>query len=169
MRKLIVYFHGYGGSPSSGKVDKLEQAGYEVYAWKIDVDPSVSMPRLDEKIMNMLTSYIHDDIELVFIGTSLGGWYAAKLAETYDCKSILINPSPDPSASLSKYDISKEVLARYTPLNFNRNQTVFIGTEDEVIDFTGVNFKDAKVIYVGGGDHRFDDHFNHVIDYLNIS
>jgi predicted esterase YcpF (UPF0227 family) len=166
MEKIVIYCHGYNSAPNSSKTERLS-AEFETHAWHIDVDPSVSILFLEKMIDNLLLDHINEDIQLVFVGTSLGAWYAARLAESYGAKSVLINPSIDPQTSLQKYVLGIDIRMKYdTKINFNKNTKVFIGTNDEVLSFDGVDFGDADVEYVKA-DHRFaGEEFNKVIEYI---
>ena len=46
MKPIVVYCHGYGSSSNTDKVQRLRNFGFEVHAWDIDIDPSVSIPFL---------------------------------------------------------------------------------------------------------------------------
>jgi len=169
MKKVIVYCHGYGSNTKSGKVQQLKDAGFETYCYKADMDPDIACESLCDNIDLMLLDYLHQEIKLIFVGTSLGGWMASKLADCYSASAVIINPSHNPKESLERYGISEEIRNKYTPLVANRHYVYFFGENDEVIDHslftetlvgkcTWFSYKDA--------DHRFDDHFKFVIDYL---
>lgn len=167
MKKIVFYFHGYGSNPNSDKVNQLVEAGLETCSWAINIDPDISVPYLEEKILSVILDHLHEPIELYFVGTSLGAWYADKLGQLFESDNvILINPSYDPRNSLHKYGVNDLVSSKYDPIRFGKNHRVYIGTNDEVIDFTDFDFGEAKVTYVEGADHRFKEHFKIVIDYL---
>jgi predicted esterase YcpF (UPF0227 family) len=167
MKKIVVYFHGYGSSANTDKVQQLRDAGIETYSWDIDINPIVSLPELGDKIDDMLMDKPHEPARIFFLGTSLGAWYASVLGSMYGIKTVLINPSYNPKESLIKYGVDEMILMSYfTDIQFNATQKVFIGTNDEVIDFTDVDFNGADVTYIEGGDHRFNKEFHHVIDYI---
>ena len=167
MKKIVIYFHGYDSSASSGKTEQLKAAGFETYSWDIDIDPSVSIPYLEEQILDMILDHVNEEIELFFVGTSLGGWYAAKLAELFNSENVfLVNPSYNPSESLKKYGEPLSICEKYHDLEFKNYHTIYIGAEDTVIDFTDVDFNGADFSIVGGADHRFADYFYRVIEDL---
>lgn len=167
MKKIVVYFHGFGSSAQTDKVQMLRDAGFETYAWDINVDPMVSLPDLTSKIDSMLLDDLHTPIELFFVGTSLGAWYASNLAHLYGVNAVLINPAYNPSEALKQFNVSQEILDNYLiDVHFSPHQKVFIGSEDTVIDFNGVDFGGADVTVVDGADHRFNKEFGLVIDYI---
>lgn len=167
MKKIVIYFHGYGSSANSGKTEQLRNAGFETYSWDIDIDPDISIKRLEERILDMILDYLNEDIELFFVGTSLGAWYAAEMAERFNSENVfLINPSYNPSESLKKYGVPLSICEKYNDLEFKNYHTIYIGAEDTVIDFTDVDFNGADYSIVAGADHRFADHFYRVIEDL---
>lgn len=166
MKKVIIYCHGYNSSAQSDKVKRLSAAG-EVYAWNINIDPEVSLDDLEQKIDDLLISKMNEDFIMVFVGTSLGAWYASKLADIYSAYAVLINPAIDPKTSLTKYGVDESILNNYlNPIFFCTDDKVFIGTEDEIIDFSNANFGAASVEYVKA-KHRFNGpEFDMVVEYI---
>lgn len=159
---LIFYFHGYNSSPNSDKVEKIRSVFENTYAFSIDPDPTVSIPNLikqiecvllDDKFMNK------DDLNIVFIGTSLGAWYASTLGHMFNVKSILINPCYDPTKTLKLLGgIPDDVCEKYTTLAFGDRSKVYISTNDEVIDYTSIQntLETLDVTYVKNSNHRFN-------------
>ena len=167
MKKIVIYFHGYGSSANSGKTEQLRNAGFETYSWDINIDPEISIKRLEERILDMILDHLNEDIELFFVGTSLGAWYAAEMAERFNSKNVfLVNPSYNPNESLKKYGVPLSICEKYNALEFKNYHTIYIGAEDTVIDFTDVDFNGADYSIVAGADHRFADHFYRVIQDL---
>jgi predicted esterase YcpF (UPF0227 family) len=169
MKKVIVYCHGYGSNTKSGKVQQLKDAGFETYCFKADMDPDIACESLCDNIDLMLLDYLHQDIELIFVGTSLGGWMASKLAAAYDCRAVIINPSYDPELSLEKYGISEEIRNKYAKLTISKKFHYFFAEKDEVLDhseFLADIVSLCSYDMVADADHRFNEHFHLVIDYL---
>lgn len=168
MKRIAIYFHGFGSSAQSDKVDRLKNSGYDVYSFDIDPDPAISIPKLIGEIDKVLVEAHPDNVDLVMIGTSLGGWYASKIADLYHAKAIIINPCYDPKIFLKKYAVKSEILDRYIPMVFNKNYTYYIGTKDSVIDFSPVRDELSKMntIYVSA-EHRFNGkEFDMVVNEL---
>jgi predicted esterase YcpF (UPF0227 family) len=170
MEKLIVYCHGYGSGTKSTKLKALKTAGFNAHCFQADVHPDKAMIHLTKKIDNLLIDHLNQDVELVFVGTSLGGWTAAKLAKLYKAKAIIINPSVDPATSLLKYGVSKDICEKYSVFAPHEGHKYFFAKYDEVIDNQtfSKNLTDAgfDVTIVSDADHRFEKHFGLVIDYL---
>jgi len=170
MEKLIVYCHGYGSGTKSTKLKALKTAGFNAHCFQADVDPTKAFFDLTNKIDNLLIDHLNQDVELVFVGTSLGGWTAAKLAKLYKAKAIIINPSVDPATSLLKYGVSKDICEKYSVFAPHEEHKYFFAKYDEVIDNQtfSKNLTDAgfDVTIVADADHRFEKHFGLVIDYL---
>lgn len=174
MKKIVVYFHGYGSSPVSSKTQRLTQeSDFDVWAYHIDVDPSVSLKFLEEKIDSLLLEYPHTmQAKLVFVGTSLGAWYACKMAKMYRCHAVLINPSVNPQETLQRYGVSADIRDRYHVLAPYEGHKYFFAEEDTILP-DNVKFRENlmnagyDVEVVAGADHRFGgEPFERVINYL---
>ncbi|MES2585825.1 MAG: YqiA/YcfP family alpha/beta fold hydrolase [Pseudomonadota bacterium] len=171
MDKLIIYFHGYGSSKESSKVQWLNKASNSrCIAFDIDIDPTISIPKLTHDITMEILDEPNLDEELIFVGTSLGGWYAAKLASIFKCGSVIINPTINPKTSLLKYGVSSQICNNYSDFEFNEDATYFISLDDEVIDHSGLllTLENRKSkLFKSYGGHRFHENFTLVVDYLS--
>ena len=168
-RKVIVYFHGYGSSPNSDKVDRLKSTGAEVYSYSINVDPRIAIPELEDSIDMMLLDDLHSDLDLTFVGTSLGGWYAGVLGAKYACRRVLINPCIDPKNMLGKYNVATEVLSYYEPLELVKDTEYHIALNDGLIDFSPymTEFKSLNTKFYKAAGHRFNGvEFTELVDAL---
>lgn len=161
-RTVIVYFHGYGSNSSTEKVSTLKQLlpDADVYAYDIDVNPVTAHFSLTNQIDRMLVSYLNREIKLVFIGTSLGAWWATKMADLYGAKAYLINGSFYPSERLSsRYGVDENIAALYSRANLNADYVYLFGAEDSAIDHTEtideLKWIGAEFEIVKGADHRF--------------
>lgn len=154
----IFWCHGFGGDPeTSEKVRWLRDAFPEVYAYKIDIDPAISIPKMCELIDQHLDGLRIADAQPIMVGNSLGGWYAAELADCYSCRAVLINPSWNPSGSLAKYGVPEDVRKRYGPMKWIEHAKYFIGDSDDVIDFEPVKdiLTRLDVEWIQGAGHDF--------------
>ena len=169
MDPLIFYCHGFNSSFNSDKTRLLKFHFEHTYAWDIDIDPTVSIPFLRSSIVDVLVDYMHHPVEMIMIGTSLGAWYAHKLANIFDSKAILINPSFDPSTSLKKYDVNNDILVKYDSIDVDKRYKYFIAEHDEVIDFSRYRdqLKRVNARFFSNATHRFNgEEFNSVISEI---
>jgi hypothetical protein len=174
MKKLIVYFHGYGSSANSDKVTRLSQ-DFETYCFNAPVDFDIAEKSLTENIDFLLVTNPEEPVELIFVGTSLGAWTANELAKQYGCHAVIINPSVDPSTSLKKYGVSDEICGTYYPMIPSKDNKYFFAEVDEVIPNEQYREKliaegyDVTVVcsMPEKSNHRFNgDSFEFVVDYL---
>jgi hypothetical protein len=163
----IFYFHGLNSSPNTDKVSRLKEHFTDVYAFQIDPDPAVSLPYLRAEIAKSLRAYPNECP--IFVGTSLGGWYASELGSEFSASIVAINPSYAPQRTLPRLGISPEICARYQDMPYPAGAKYFIGTEDDVIDFNPINdrLKGLGAVWVEGAGHRFNGaEFDLVLDYI---
>lgn len=170
-RSTIFYFHGYNSSPNTDKVSRLKQIlNSDVFAFNINIDPVIALSNLKENITNALLDCIGNFGPVIFVGTSLGAWYAAELTTYFAVdQTILINPCFDPGRLLKKYNVDQNILDKYSsigPIVFNQLYQVVIGNQDEVINYNTCNFGNARV-YHYDGSHRFNGpEFDNVIKLI---
>ena len=169
MSKLVFYFHGYGSSPESSKVSRLRESlpDSEIHAFPIDIDPRVAIPELCERIESVLLDSPHSEDSVLFVGTSLGGWYAGHLANLYGLPCILINPSCTPSVSLERYDVPASVRGAYSDLVMPEKGELFLAERDEILDHSKIKSSGSPMTIVPGADHRFEgEPFSLVIERI---
>ena len=99
----LLYLHGFRSSPHSTKAR-------QVAAWIAEHRPDVvwSCPQLPpspreaiELIETLIASWPRKGMAV--IGSSLGGFYAAVVAQRHGCPAVLLNPAPHPARDLAKY------------------------------------------------------------------
>ncbi|WP_137169242.1 YqiA/YcfP family alpha/beta fold hydrolase [Marinomonas sp. FW-1] len=100
---VLLYIHGFNSSERSHKATVLSEA-----AKKFGVSDAVVSPRLSwqpaqaiKQLADIIEANQAQDITL--IGSSLGGFYAAYLAEKYHLKAILVNPAVQAPILLQDY------------------------------------------------------------------
>jgi uncharacterized protein len=190
--KRIVYAHGFISSSHSRKALQLKR-----YITEHDVPVEYVCPDLnfDPAIaINQLIDCCGDtpSADLTVIGSSLGGFYAAILAERFDCRAILLNPSIRPHETLTKY-LGPQVNL-YTKEKFTftqqhvddlRNMAVkkptrleryflIAETGDEILDYRIAEdfYRGAKQLIVPGGDHElksFPGHIEAVLGFARVT
>lgn len=155
MKPMIVYCHGYGSSAKTDKVERLKKFG-DVYAWDINPEtPQQSISSLDYKTFDVLLDNFTSEELLIFVGTSLGAWYAWKLGKLFDAQTILLNPCYNPKEMLKKFGI--DTSGYDEPITPRLSDYVVIGDSDEVIEFSQ-EFKDScpNLDILPGVTHRFN-------------
>ncbi len=176
--KTIVYLHGFRSSPASIKARHLSEA---VAALPDDLRPQLYVPELTSRPALAIAGVVAwvdahaDPAALTFIGSSLGGYYATHLAERFDARAAMINPTIRPYDDLQPWlgvqtnlytGAEFEVLpAHFDELlalkvaRITRPERYFLLAEtgDEVLDYReAVEFYGGARQYLhGGGDHAF--------------
>ena len=151
----LYYFPGYGGGPHSTTYQALLAEFPETKVLLYDNENAESaFTQLKEQLRDVAT-------DALFIGQSLGGFWAHHFALLHNQKALLINPSFRPFESLRKYGLSEEALTGFRkydrPDILREPPTVILSKEDTVVNPAPVfeRYKGkARFIYVEGG-HRF--------------
>ena len=97
---MILYLHGFRSSPDSFKARLLSQEMRRrnlAHAWycpQLPASPAQAIALSEQWIQqNLSDKGLDPSHKLVVIGSSLGGYYAAVLAERWGCRSVLLNPA----------------------------------------------------------------------------
>jgi predicted esterase YcpF (UPF0227 family) len=187
---MMVYLHGFRSSPNSFKA-QLMQAHFqqlgrseEYVCPQLPASPKMAM----QMIENIASVYAKD--ELVFVGSSLGGFYATYIAEKLGSKAFLINPASYASRDLSGYvgvttayhsnvvfEFKAEYVEELRALAVNKitkSERYFLlaATGDEVLDWREMvaHYVGAKHIVIQGSDHgvsEFEDYIATVMEFYN--
>lgn len=176
---IVIYFHGFASSPNGSKAEILREAGFTVFAPEIDIDPDVAEPQLVSFIRGVIGTADAGE-PIVFVGTSLGGFWAARMGELFEGEAVLINPAMHPEESLKKYlgpytnysTGEQKILpaetvakyARYPITGSDRRRTCFIARHDAKA--SPMPSGAARVFTYESDDHRGMSFFGDVIEYL---
>lgn len=176
MAAQLIYIHGFNSSPQSFKAQQFSQ-------WLAANHPQIQLavPALSPyptQAMQQLRALVEEASgPLGLIGSSLGGFYATYLAETYGCRACLINPSVFPFATLAKYlgenqnfhtlekyDFTAEHVEQLKALYIERltrpqNFLLLQQTGDETLDYreASARYVAGPAIIEAGGDHAFQN------------
>ncbi len=109
----VIYVHGLDSDANSTKGLLLED-----YCKKYHPDIKVHRPDLNQSpqdVLDTLISLVKDwgsDSKVVFVGSSLGGYFATLTSNETGCAALLINPSTQPHITLQRFeeDLSKGAL-----------------------------------------------------------
>lgn len=186
MKGTIVYLHGFASSGASGKSQTLKDVFGEdrVIAPDLPFDPDKVIDVVD-RIVSEVTNY-----PLIFVGTSLGGFWANYFAQKYDAIGVLVNPSTRPEITMadrigmyvSNYktgepiDITEEHIEKFvkykTEAQLLQNGNLihlFLAKNDDALDYK-LALKDFKYFktctITNDGGHRFDSNWSLVVDQL---
>lgn len=169
----ILYVHGFGSQfdPEHEKVKQLESIG-TVFGVSVDYT------RADAALTMVRNSIIDNQIDVV-IGTSMGGYTAAKIGTELGIPFVAINPATNPAESLKQYIgnnvdhtgreyfLTETDVARYDPIPTNGCGLILLDKQDEVISATATERlldKFYNVVTFEGGCHRF----SHMADSLEL-
>ena len=179
----IVYLHGFASIGTSVKSNALrEKFGTEnVYSPDFPVDPDMV------ESMNDTFMETNKNFPVIFVGTSLGGFWANYFAQKWDAPCVIVNPATQPSASLAKYidapvnkyyvgqitEVTPEILDGYAKreewLKENTNGaliSLFLAADDDIIPYTDTKAAiphAALVAAMPTGGHRFETHWPLVV------
>jgi predicted esterase YcpF (UPF0227 family) len=188
---LYIYIHGFNSAfdPESQKIQLLCSIGKVVGVNYNSFDTYKSIfEDLYTNVQNLVTNE-----DVVFVGTSLGGFWAAEMARLFRCPSILINPCYDPyimlrklvGTEMSNYQtgevntLTNTSVETYPSAMTGADRTfkylplVFLDMGDEIID----SHETAQVLYGfpmktwEDGSHRFDhmeEALEHILEYLDF-
>jgi predicted esterase YcpF (UPF0227 family) len=98
----LLYLHGFNSSPRSAKASLISQyiAAHKVpIAFHAPWMPN--QPRHAAAALDQLVNAVGEPLALV--GSSLGGFYAAWLAQRYGLRAVLVNPSAYPYRRMQQY------------------------------------------------------------------
>jgi len=89
----LLYIHGFNSSEFSHKATLLGEAAKKAGVPEAVISPRLSwQPAQAIKQLELIVES-NQDQGITLIGSSLGGFYAAYLAEKYGVKAILVNPA----------------------------------------------------------------------------
>ena len=190
MSKTILYFHGFASSSDSNKAKILSS-----YISKISSNSKLMIPNLDnnfKKAVSQIELLIkNSDQPISFIGSSLGGYFAAYFASIENAKAILINPAIPPLKGFDEYlgenknySTGQKFLIEEEDIKFLRqlltkkylnkeNTLVLMESGDDVLEYkkTSKYFEGCHIDIVFGGSHSYEsmgEKLKKISNFLNI-
>lgn len=187
MSGTIIHLHGFLSTGVSDKSNQIKAAFPDTKVLSPDLyfNPQQIIETVDQLIRGLSV----EDYPIVFVGTSLGGFWSNYFAQKYDCSCVIVNPCVDPSVTFigrtgeyKKYTVDEMVtvtdadLEQYAVLKSQSDSiyngylvNLFLAKDDELIPYTDtldvLKHTRSTVITQTGG-HRFVDEWNQVIDKL---
>lgn len=148
----IIIFHGY---ESNHTKDKYQYLPFPSEG--ITVDYNQPFDQTYNQFKELIEKNIDQKYNLIFLGHSLGGWWARHFAKIYHKPCLLLNPV----AHIETVKLSIPNIERYKELQFKFDSyppaeiTYYIETADDLIDFdwNGMN-QEGEVNMVNNGNHR---------------
>ncbi|MDB4542128.1 esterase [Pseudomonadales bacterium] len=191
MRPLI-YLHGFNSTPASAKAQATLRwmaqhcPHVRVHIPPLPVTPAATVDAIDELLHDVCDDlpYIKkpplgetsaQPCAPVFMGSSMGGFYANHFAQKYGGKAVLINPAVYPHRLLTAFlgpQINPHTGETYTlrkqhmielqalivdPMTRPQQRMVLLQTGDETLDYReAADYYAASICHVEqGGDHSF--------------
>jgi predicted esterase YcpF (UPF0227 family) len=171
---MLVYIHGFNSSPASAKASLLK-ARLEAMG-RGDEFAAPALPHRPAQAAALLDDLARARPGAVLVGSSLGGYYAAWLAEKHGLKAVLVNPAVRPYELLraalgpqqnlhtgERYRLTPAHLEELAALEVGRitpeRYLLLVQTGDEVLDYRQalVRYRGCRTIVVAGGDHGLSD------------
>lgn len=151
---MILYIHGFAGSPE-GRTVQLLTKHMDIRVEGLSYDPCDPKAAIE----NLKKQYWHyeqflgenfDNDQMVIMGSSLGGFFAAQVAAEVGCKLVLFNPALNPVETMAKYQdeesFKQQYVERYKPycgsaieetfetIRRNDFRVLLFTTDDPIID-----------------------------------
>jgi predicted esterase YcpF (UPF0227 family) len=185
----IIYLHGFNSSSNSKKAKIFKNSkfvvssGIKVFFPDLPVSPK-------EAIKNILGLAKSCDFKVSLIGSSLGGFYSTYIADTYNLKSININPvvpnhlkdMKDLIGNHQNYQTDESYLfsqdmyeylhkIKIKKLKYPLNHLSLIQLEDEVLNHfkTLSYYKNSNLCVEKDGSHEykeFEEKIPLILDFL---
>ena len=191
MTKTILYFHGFKSSSESSKAQNIKH-----FIAKNTKKTKIIIPDLDDNFQNA-----HNQIEelirlsgsnIVFMGSSLGGYYASYFSQKLKKKAVLINPAVHPLkdfevhlgenenySSGNKFNISSKEISFVRTLSYKKLLTpndllILLESGDEILKYnkSASYFSGAYIDIAFGGNHSyslFKSKFHKIQKFLDIN
>lgn len=136
---VFLYFHGYASSGQSNTAKLIKEAYPEAKV----ICPTYNTKNAHEAV-DTVEKQIRENVNItdnvIFVGTSLGGFFANYFSNKYGVPAVLVNPCLDPQKALQKYNPEGKVdcesfLQYYTEDRLDVPKTVVLGKKDDVIPY----------------------------------
>jgi uncharacterized protein len=189
----LLYLHGFRSSPASNKARMMAAAvssRHPIVTWLCPALPASPKQAMAE-VLQAIADWPKEHMAVV--GSSLGGFYATRLAERLGCKAVLFNPAVHPARDLAAYIGDNSLwhdpqqsfsfdpayvdeLQAQEVAHISQPERYFavIAKGDEVLNWremTG-HYPAAAIKLLPAGDHAlsdFDQHLDEVLGFLALA
>jgi hypothetical protein len=176
---MIIYLHGFNSGDQSQKAIWLraQLAPVPVFAPTYPAHRTREALRVLRKFIRRLRRENPHSRPLMLIGSSLGGFWAQRLAPEFGARIVLINPSMRPDETLARHtgryrnaatgeetvltaeDVRAFKAQRVEPCNPTVPTLLLLDANDDVLDYRIAEAAlrgCGKTIVYPGGSHRFE-------------
>ena len=190
MFKTILYFHGFKSSSDSGKAQDFKKfIENKTSQTKIIIpDLEDDFKEAHEQIKTLIDK---SNPNILYMGSSLGGYYALYFAQLYKSKSVLINPAIPPLndfeihlgknenyATGNKFTISKDDISYVRSLHHKKilepkNNLILLESGDEILNYVESSsyFRGSYIDIFYGGNHSYTsikEKFTKIKDFFDL-
>lgn len=186
---MILYLHGFTSGPQSNKALALGARMRELGLGDKFLSPQ--LPAAPKDAIALAEDLIRRHGVTTVIGSSLGGYYATYLAETFDLKGVLVNPAVVAHLSLQQYVGPQRWLYTGESFDFTLDHVeqlraievpvlakperfwLLVEQGDETLDYRHAvrRYLGARQTVLAGGDHsftRWNDVLDPIIDFADL-
>ena len=174
MSNTILYFHGFKSSSDSDKAQEFKK-----FIENETSQTKIIIPDLEDDFKEahkqIETLIDENSPNILYMGSSLGGYYALYFAQLYKSKSVLINPAIAPLndfeihlgknenyATGNKFTISKDDISYIRILHHKKilepkNNLILLESGDEILNYAESTsyFRGSYVDILYGGNHSY--------------
>ena len=190
MSNTILYFHGFKSSSDSGKAQEFKKfIENKTSQTKIIIpDLKDDFKEANKQIEDLISENAPN---ILFMGSSLGGYYALYFAQLYETKSVLINPAIPPLkdfeihlgknenyATGNKFTISKDDISYVRSLHHKKilepkNNLILLESGDEILNYVESSsyFRGSYIDIFYGGNHSYTsikEKFTKIKDFFDL-
>lgn len=189
----LLYLHGFRSSPRSTKAQQMAARvarDHPRVTWccpQLPPSPAAAWALIEQTVADWPRA------AMAVVGSSLGGFYATRLAALTGCRAVLLNPAVDPARDLAahigeqtawhapeeRFFFRPEYVQELRelvvgPLPDPARVLLVAATGDEVLDWREMvaRYPGSPQRIVPGSDHAlsdFADHLDAVIDHLRLA
>lgn len=189
----LLYLHGFRSSPRSFKAQMMAARvarDHPRVTWccpQLPPSPAAAWALIEQTVADWPRA------AMAVVGSSLGGFFATRLAALTGCRAVLLNPAVDPARDLAAHigeqtawhDPAERFFFRpeyvqelrelvVGPLPDPARVLLVAATGDEVLDWREMvaRYPGSPHHIVPGSDHAlsdFADHLDAVIDHLRLA
>ena len=190
MSNTILYFHGFKSSSDSGKAQEFKKfIENKTSQTKIIIpDLADDFKEANKQIEDLISKNAPN---ILYMGSSLGGYYALYFAQLYKSKSVLINPAIPPLndfeihlgknenyATGNKFTISKDDISYIRSLHHKKilepkNNLILLESGDEILNYVESSsyFRGSYIDIFYGGNHSYTsikEKFTKIKDFFDL-